>query len=384
VTEPVIRLDGVTVREGGRLVLDVDELTVARGETLALIGPNGAGKSTLVHVAALLRRPATGSVTILGQTAVSQNAPTLRRHLSIVFQDPLLFDVSVLANAAVGLRFHSWPHQEAERRGRAWLERFGVGHLTSRKARTLSGGEAARVALARAFATEPSILLLDEPFSALDAPTRASLLPALRHSLRDTGAAAVLVTHDRDEAFAFGDRIAVMTGGRIVACGEAAALTAKPPSRQAAILLGIETILSARLTGIGGELACIELQPAGPTVRSRTSLPATSAPGDDVTITLPAGAVRVLQRDDKVPRDWNVMPGNIGAVTLLSLGTRLVVDTPAPIVGIAPWDPGACPWSLGSPAVVAFSPESAHLIPAESPRQPPERDFKGPLYSFEQ
>jgi len=365
VTEPLLRLDGVLVREGDRTLLDVDDLTIVAGETLALIGPNGAGKSTLVHVAALLRRPAAGNVTVLGQKAVSRNAATLRRALSVVFQDPLLFDVSTLVNAAAGLRFQGRPRHEAERRARTWLERFGVGHLTDRKARTLSGGEAARVALARAFATEPRVLLLDEPFSALDAPTRASLLPALRQNLRETGAAAVLVTHDRDEAFAFGDRVAVMTGGRIVACGEVATLIAKPPSRQAAVLLGIETILPARWKGIGGEFAYVELQPAGPSVRSRTPLPATMAPGETVTIMLPAGAARVLQPDVEVAADWNVLPGTIAGVTLLSSGTRLVVETPAPIVGLAPWYPATCRWSLGSPAVIAFLPESAHLIPAE-------------------
>jgi hypothetical protein len=156
-----------------------------------------------------------------------------------------------------------------------------------------------------------------------------------------------------------------MTGGRIEACGEVAALIAKPPSRQAAMLLGIETILSARLKQIGDELARVELQPAGPLVRSRTALPATIAPGETVTITLPAGAARVLQPDVEVDADWNVLPGSISGVTLLSSGTRLVVETPAPIVGLAPWYPATCRWSLGSPAVIAFLPESAHLIPAE-------------------
>ena len=361
--DPVLRLDDVVVREGERILLDVTGLSLGAGETLALIGPNGAGKTTLLHVAALLRRPNSGTVTILGQSATSRNAATLRRALSVVFQAPLLFDVSVLHNAAAGLRFQGQPRRQAEWHARAWLERFGVGQLSDRKARTLSGGEAARVALARAFATEPSILLLDEPFSALDAPTRASLLPALRQCLRETGAAALLVTHDRDEAFAFGDRVAVMTAGRIVATGEAPGLIAQPPSRETAQLLGVENILCARVTAIAGENAWVALEPAGPLVRSRAPLLPMIAAGEPVCFTLPAGSVRVLRPAECPPPEWNALPGAIIEVTPLSSGMRLVVETPAPIVALAPWLVREHQWARGERAVVSFSRASAHLIP---------------------
>ena len=361
-TGQILRLDHVVVREGDRTVLDVTGLSLAAGETLALIGPNGAGKTTLLHVAALLRQPNIGTVTILGQTA-SSNAATLRRALSVVFQNPLLFDVSVVANAAAGLRFQGRPRQEAERRARTWLERFGVGHLSDRKARSLSGGEAARVALARAFANEPRVLLLDEPFSALDAPTRASLLPALRQCLRETGTAALLVTHDRDEAFAFGDRVAVMTGGRIVAKGEARSLIAHPPSREAAQLLGVENILCARVAGFDGEHARIALQPAGPMVRSRAPLSPVIGAGERVILTLPAGSVQILEPAELASPEWNALPGLIVEVTPLASGMRLVVETPAPIVALASWAASQQRWVLGEPVIVTFSPEFAHLIP---------------------
>jgi tungstate transport system ATP-binding protein len=363
VTTPVLRLDAVVVRVNAGSLLDVDHLAVGPGETLALIGPNGAGKTTLLHVAALLRKPDVGTVTILGQTATTHNAATLRRALSVVFQAPLLFDTRVLANAAAGLRFHGRPRIEAETRARTWLERFGVAHLTNRRARTLSSGEAARVALARAFATEPAMLLLDEPFSALDGPTRISVLPALRQRLHETGTAAVLVTHDREEAFAFADRIAVMEAGRIVACGDAPSLIACPPSHQVALLLGIETILPAQVVCINGEHAVVALTTRGPSLRTRTPLRATVAAGEMVTVTLPAGAVYVCGPDDVCPPEWNVLPGRVGAVTSLPSGTRLVVETPAPIVAFAPWQPEDRRWLVGDPAIVAFSPESAHVIP---------------------
>jgi tungstate transport system ATP-binding protein len=327
-----------------------------------LIGPNGAGKTTLLHVAALLRRPDAGTVTILGQRATAENAATLRRTLSVVFQDPLLFDVPVLANAAAGLRFQGYARKEAEARARSWLERFGVGRLAGRKARSLSGGEGSRVALARAFATEPALLLLDEPFSALDAPTRAALLPMLRERLRETDTAAVLVTHDLDEAFALGDRVAVMNAGKVVASGDAPGLVAHPPSMEVAALLGVETILPAIVRRVDDEYACVELRPAGPALRSRLRSGTSVSPGQFVTLTLPAGAATVLPPGAVGDDDWTQLPGTVREVTLLPTGTRLVVETPAPIVALPPWDASARRWSVGDRACVTLAPEAAHLI----------------------
>jgi tungstate transport system ATP-binding protein len=370
VTTPVVRLDNVIVHGDAGSLLEVDHFAVVPSETLALVGPNGAGKTTLLHVAALLRRPDAGTVTILGQAATTRNAATLRRAMSVVFQEPLLFDVRVLANAAAGLRFQGRPRAEAETRARTWLERFGVQHVADRQARRLSGGEAARVALARAFATEPALLLLDEPFSALDEPTRISLLPVLRQRLRETGAAAVLVTHDLDEAFAFGNRIAVMDRGRIVACGDPSCLIAYPPSSRAAALLGIETILSGQVVRIDGEHTVVALQPTGPSLRARTPLSTAAGPGEVVTVTLPAGAVHVLRPQEASSPERNVLSGTVSAVSSLSSGTRLVVETPAPIVALAPWHSPDRHWAIGDLAVVAFSPESVHIIPERT--QPPD------------
>src|SRR5918998_2485362 len=176
---PVLRLRGVTVRHGDRVVLSLPELAVAPGEVLAIMGPNGAGKSTLLHVAALLRRPLTGEVWIADERATRRTERALRRRTAMVLQEPLLFDVSVVANAASGLRFRGVRRCDAEHRARSWLERFGVGHLAARNARTLSGGEAQRVSLARAFAVEPELLVLDEPFAALDPATRETIVPEL-------------------------------------------------------------------------------------------------------------------------------------------------------------------------------------------------------------
>jgi hypothetical protein len=153
------------------------------------------------------------------------------------------------------------------------------------------------------------------------------------------------------------------SGSRIVACTDAPSLIAYPPSHQVAFLLGIETILPAQVVCIDGEHAVVTLTTCGPSLRTWTPLRATVAPGEIVTVTLPAGAVHVFGPDDGYPPGWNVLPGRVSAVTSLPSGTRLVVETPAPIIAFAPWQPMDHRWLVGDPAIVAFSPESAHVIP---------------------
>src|SRR5918997_3313950 len=225
--DPVLRLCGVVVRHGQRVVLELPELRVAPGEVLAIMGPNGAGKSTLLHVAALLRRPQSGEVWIAGERATRRTERALRRRTAMVLQEPLLFDVSVVANVASGLRFRGVRRQDAEHRAKMWLAQFGIGHLAAQNARTLSGGEAQRTRLTRAFAVEPELLVLDEPFAALDPATRASLVPELAARLRETQTAAVIVTHDATDARALADRLLLLVDGRIAQCDRTDAVLAQ-------------------------------------------------------------------------------------------------------------------------------------------------------------
>jgi tungstate transport system ATP-binding protein len=357
----VLALEEIMVRTRGATILDVGAFAVDSGESVAVVGPNGAGKTTLLHVAALLRRPDAGRVTIRGEAATAKNGAVLRRALSVVFQEPLLFDTTVLDNAAAGLRFAGVPRAEAERRATRWLERFGVGHLAARRARGLSGGEAGRVALARAFATDPALLLLDEPFAALDAPTRVALLPELRAQLNGVGTAAVLVTHDLAEAFAFGDRIAVMNGGRVLASAAPAELLAHPPSREVAALLGIENILPATVVAVDGSCLLLDLLPGGPRIQAEAA-DTPLRPGQGVTITLPAIAARVVAADEAAPPGWNRLDGRIAAATSLPAGVRLTLATPAPVAAMAPWQPDARGWLSGDRASVTFPPSAVQLL----------------------
>ncbi|GFN21741.1 ABC transporter ATP-binding protein [Thermanaeromonas sp. C210] len=216
-----LRAEGIKVVKGRLQVLAVDEFDIAPGEIWGIIGPNGAGKSTLLHVLSLLERPDEGTVYFDGRPVNwrRQEIMKLRRQLAVVFQEPLLLNTTVYQNVALGLRFRGVKGPEMGRRVQKWLEILGIAHLALRKPWELSGGEARRVSLARALVLEPQVLLLDEPFVALDAPTRAALMVELRRLLQARGITALFVTHDFTELPLLADRVAVLLEGRIVQTG---------------------------------------------------------------------------------------------------------------------------------------------------------------------
>ncbi len=243
----LLEVNDLLVRRGERAVLDVDHLEVLEGEVLAVIGPNGSGKSTLLLVLSKLLQPAQGRITLRGQPLEDESELKYRRRIGLVLQEPLLMDTSVFSNVAMGLRFRKLPRREVSRRVNDWLQRLGVDHLKDRPARTLSGGEAQRVSLARAFALQPEVLLLDEPFSALDAPTRARLLEDFQALLVETGITTLFVTHDLDEALFLGDRVAVLLDGRLRQSGPPQEVFSAPADRDVAAFVGVETVLTGQV-----------------------------------------------------------------------------------------------------------------------------------------
>ena len=212
----LVAVRDLVVRRGGRVVLQVPELRLGRGELLAVIGPNGAGKSTLATVLALIERPERGELWFDGRAVDwRRDGLATRRRLAMVFQEPLLFDTSVFENVAAGLRLRGIGRDALRARVEVWMERFGIAHLAQRAARTLSGGEAQRTSLARALVLEPELLLLDEPFAALDAITREELQRDLLRMRKEAGNTVLFVTHDITEAVYLADRVDVVEGGRI-------------------------------------------------------------------------------------------------------------------------------------------------------------------------
>ena len=209
-------------------VLRVDLLDIPRGETLAVVGPNGAGKSTLLLALAHLLKPASGEVKYGGKHLREWDELEYRRKIAFVFQDPLLMDMTVEENVALGLKFRGVDKSEMHLRAEKWMKTMGVDSLAKRRAGQLSGGEAQRVSLARAFVLDPELLLMDEPFSAVDPQTRGQLMKDLSELLAHEHRTTIFVTHNLREAAQMGDRVAVVIGGELKQVGVLQQIKEKP------------------------------------------------------------------------------------------------------------------------------------------------------------
>ena len=233
--ESLLALRNIRVQYGAATVLDLPFMNICDREIVAIVGANGAGKSTLLRVMGLLERPTCGSVSFRGKPAAPDDYLALRRRMASVLQAPLLLDNSVYANVALGLKLRGVSREQVERRLRPWLERLGIAELADRRARTLSGGEARRTCLARALVLEPELLLLDEPFSGLDTPSRAVLLPDLQRVLTQSGAAVVIVTHDPREAAALANRTGVLSRGKLLQMAPTEEIFSHPASQEVGV-----------------------------------------------------------------------------------------------------------------------------------------------------
>ena len=211
----MLELRQIHQRYAHRPLLQDVNLQVAAGETVALLGPSGSGKSTLLNIVAGLQAPDAGSVWFDGQD-ITAMAPEHRR-FALMFQDFALFPhLSVLDNVAFGLVEQGLPRREARAQALQMLGVFGLTEQAQRRVWNLSGGEQQRVALARALITQPRVLLLDEPFSALDADLRVALRQEFRSRIQAAGMATLLVTHDEAEARDLADRSVRLLQGRLV------------------------------------------------------------------------------------------------------------------------------------------------------------------------
>jgi thiamine transport system ATP-binding protein len=248
---PALELRDVGVRYGDVRALSGVDLTLARGEVVALVGPSGCGKTSLLRAVAGLA-PTTGTVRAHGVDL--EALPTHRRGVGVVFQDHALFPhLDVAGNVAFGLVEARVPAAERRTRVHTWLERVGLASRTSDRVDALSGGERQRIALARALAPEPALVLLDEPFASLDPGLRARLSREVAALLRADRTAALFVTHDLDEALEVGDRVAVLRAGRLVQLAPPAHLIDAPADPWTARFVGHANVWSgtaaARLPG---------------------------------------------------------------------------------------------------------------------------------------
>ncbi len=319
----ILEAEDFAVARGGREVVRAHELRIREGEALAILGPNGAGKTSLLLALATLL-PFAGRLRFRGSSIDRPLA--FRRRVAVAFQRPLLLDRSVRENAALGLALRGVSRRERDQRAHDALVRLGVAHLAGRSARTLSGGEAQRVSLARALAVGPEILFLDEPFSALDAPTRETLVADLARVLRARGVTTVLVTHDRDEALSLSDRVAIVMGGRLRQIGDAASVFATPVDSEVAAFVGVENVLPARVVSVTEELTTLRV--ADHLVEVTADVPA----GDDFPLLCIRPDDVIIAREPGPTSARNALAGTILRLEPIGRRVRVLLDCGFPLV----------------------------------------------------
>lgn len=336
-TRPYLVLDDLVASYAGTMAAKNITLEIQRGELVSLLGPSGCGKSTTLRMIAGFVPPVSGRVFIddVDTTALAPH----RRNIGIVFQSYALFPhLSVLENVAFGLRMRNVPRLERQQRAAAALEMVGLDKLAQRYPSQLSGGQQQRVALARALVIEPSVLLLDEPLSNLDAHLRADMRNEIRELQQRLSITTVFVTHDQAEALAMSDRVVVMNAGEIVESGSPRALCDQPKHEFTASFLGERTVLNGTVQdgvfyGTGMTLpdapasanravlraARLRFEPeAGPAI-AEGRIVASAFLGDAVEadVETPAGRIRVITPSDaRIPAlgstiTIHALPGSI-------------------------------------------------------------------------
>jgi ABC-type Fe3+/spermidine/putrescine transport system ATPase subunit len=284
IAAPVLRIGAVAKRFGALTVLERCSLDVAEGEIVTLLGPSGCGKTTLLRCIAGFWPPDEGSILIDGRDMA--RVPVNRRPVGVVFQSYALFPhLTVAGNVGYGLRMRGLPRAEIARRVAAALETVSLSGLGDRFPAQLSGGQQQRVAIARVLVLEPRVLLLDEPFNALDAKLRGAMQVELRQLIKRVGITAIFVTHDQEEALTMSDRIAVMRSGRIEQAAPPEEVFDRPATAYVADFIGSSNFWEARAEA------------------GRVALPDGQSLATDLR-----GAVKVMAR----PHNLRLMPGGDG------------------------------------------------------------------------
>lgn len=360
----LLALEAVEVAREGKAILSLPRLDVREGEVLAVLGPTGAGKSTLLRVLHLLERPAAGALSWRGERVPWPAPLDLRRRIAMAFQDPLLFSGTTFENVSYGLSLRGVNGRAARGRAEEALRLLHVDHLADRRARTLSGGEAQRAALARALVLRPELLLLDEPFAALDAPIRKHLLEELRQVVRAQGITCVYVTHEQAEAFSVADRLAVLRRGRLLQAGTPEEVLLRPTSRDVARFMQTGNILPGVVSR--RQEALSEVSVGERLLFSRTALPE----GTPVDACVRREEVLVEAPGEASPAPGlNRFRGTVEAVVDLGSTMQLRIDAGIPGHPLQALITRRVAHDLaprrGTEVVASFSAASVHLIPRE-------------------
>lgn len=254
--QALIEIDRVTKQFGDYVAVTQTSFNIERGEFLAIMGSSGCGKTTMLRMLAGLEQPSAGQIRLDGQ--VQNDLPPWERDLPLVWQSLALFPfLSVLDNVGFGLKMRGVPKTERDKRSQIWLEKLELGEFAQRNVSQLSGGQRQRVALARALVTEPKVLLLDEPLSALDAHLSVRMQALLRSLQRELGITFVYVTHSQSEAFSMADRVIVMSRGKVEQIGSPKDIYRQPRNRFVAEFIGNVNILRGRIESVDQGVATL-------------------------------------------------------------------------------------------------------------------------------
>lgn len=343
-----------------------------------LFGPSGAGKTTVLRCLAGLDKPSPGSRITFGPHTWDDDehhVPARRRHVGYLFQDHALFPhMTVTANVAFGL--HRIPRRDRPQRASEALTAAGASHLHDRKVRLLSGGEGQRVALARALAPRPQLLLLDEPLSALDTPTRRRLRTELRQLLLDSAIPTLVVTHDRAEALALGDRVAILVNGRLRQFGDVEDVFSHPADPEVATAVDMETVTAGTVIDTHNGVTAVRV---GSTQLFGVS-DRTLAPDSAVLVCLRAENVALtLDSADRRSSPRNELPATIRSLTAdgpvlrveLDAGFRFSAYITRPTCDELDLHPGQSITALVKATAVHLIPRTIAATPTPQEPQPP-------------
>ena len=356
----MIALEHLSLTLGEFSLHDID-LRVGRGEYLIIMGPSGAGKTVLLETIAGLRSLEGGRILIDGRDV--SGIPPEKRRIAIVYQDYSLFPhMTAYENIAYGLRLRQYPEPEIGRRVRALLARFEISHLPDRYPSSLSGGEQQRVALARALAAEPAILLLDEPFAALDPRTQEECMRVLLKVKKEQDVTVVQVSHAREEAYALGDRAALIIGGRIVQTGLAEEIFHYPRTPAAARYAGIENILQG--TVVWSDSTSLVMKAGDQQVTMTGSAPVGSA----VTACIPGECITLVHTPRvTIDTSLNAIPATIADLLIMEHAVKVRLDGAVPLtVSVRNGTRKEHPYVPGEPVIALFSPGDVRLLEPDS------------------
>jgi spermidine/putrescine ABC transporter ATP-binding subunit len=360
---------GVTKKFGESTALNEVSLAVRPGEFMTLLGPSGCGKTTLLNLAAGFFAPDGGGISIDGRRV--NDLPTYQREIGMMFQNYALFPhMTVASNIAYGLKVRHVAKAERDRRVEEVLALVRLTGMAERKPRQLSGGQQQRVALARALVINPTVLLLDEPFSALDKNLRSSMQVELREIQRKLKVTTIFVTHDQGEALSLSDRLAVMSEGRIRQLGTPEEIYRRPSDRFVASFVGDANVLRGTLEGVDGAQAVIALGTA------RIRVP--SAPLRGVAPMMPVDLfVRPEQMQVVEAAAASAIQGTVTTQVYQGGHVDLYVDcaasTKGPVLARLAGYEAMARWPIGTAVGLTIATDDAVAFPVDPASRPRER-----------